>query len=133
MGKSHMTWGFPVLPQLTTRMLCLFSRQLACYGIIDDDTVRDSYPQPSNVRKGVLYLLTSVDRGCTVWNLDTPLLVHFCLKSMARGAGRPAEFPDPDTKALLGNAKIAGMNKDLQLHGMQYNVALTIFFVPFSL
>ncbi|OAX82139.1 hypothetical protein ACJ72_03509 [Emergomyces africanus] len=33
----------------------------------------------------------------------------------------------------IGNAKIAGMNEDLQLRGMQYNIALTVFFVPYSL
>ncbi|KAK2811655.1 hypothetical protein FQN50_001998 [Emmonsiellopsis sp. PD_5] len=33
----------------------------------------------------------------------------------------------------IGNAKIAGMNDDLKLHGMQYNIALTVFFVPYSL
>ncbi|PGH06807.1 hypothetical protein AJ79_06449 [Helicocarpus griseus UAMH5409] len=32
----------------------------------------------------------------------------------------------------LGNAKIAGMNDDLPLRGMQYNIALTVFFVPYA-
>ena len=33
----------------------------------------------------------------------------------------------------LGNAKIAGMDTDLQLYGNRYNVALSVFFVPYSL
>jgi hypothetical protein len=32
----------------------------------------------------------------------------------------------------IGNAKIAGLYDDLHLHGMQYNTALTLFFVPVS-
>ena len=33
----------------------------------------------------------------------------------------------------IGNAKIAGMYDDLNLHGLQYNVALTVFFPPYAL
>jgi MFS family permease len=33
----------------------------------------------------------------------------------------------------LGNAKIAGMETDLNLHGNRYNVALSVFFVTYSL
>ncbi|KAJ9607705.1 hypothetical protein H2200_007783 [Cladophialophora chaetospira] len=32
----------------------------------------------------------------------------------------------------IGNAKIAGLYDDLHLHGMQYNTALTVFFVPYG-
>ncbi|EXJ58571.1 hypothetical protein A1O7_05998 [Cladophialophora yegresii CBS 114405] len=32
----------------------------------------------------------------------------------------------------IGNAKIAGLYDDLHLHGMQYNTALTLFFVPYG-
>ncbi|OCT51552.1 putative transporter [Cladophialophora carrionii] len=32
----------------------------------------------------------------------------------------------------IGNAKIAGLYEDLHLHGMQYNTALTLFFVPYG-
>lgn len=31
----------------------------------------------------------------------------------------------------IGNAKIEGMDKDLGLVGNQYNIASTIFFVPY--
>lgn len=31
----------------------------------------------------------------------------------------------------IGNAKIEGMDKDLNLTGHQYNLASTIFFVPY--
>ncbi|KAK7210210.1 hypothetical protein V2G26_017388 [Clonostachys chloroleuca] len=31
-------------------------------------------------------------------------------------------------RSNIGNAKVAGMNKDLNLTGTQYNLALTVFF-----
>ena len=36
-------------------------------------------------------------------------------------------------KKPVGNAKIAGMSTDLNLYGMRYNAALTIFFVSYIL
>ncbi|KAH7317107.1 major facilitator superfamily domain-containing protein [Stachybotrys elegans] len=36
-------------------------------------------------------------------------------------------------KTNIGNAKIEGMTVDLGLHGIQYNVAVAIFFIPFIL
>ena len=33
----------------------------------------------------------------------------------------------------MGNAKIAGMEEDLNLYGLRYNTALTVFFVPYAL
>lgn len=36
-------------------------------------------------------------------------------------------------RSNIGNAKIAGMYKDLHLHGLQYNVALTAFFPTYCL
>ncbi|KAL2427972.1 putative transporter [Exophiala dermatitidis] len=33
----------------------------------------------------------------------------------------------------IGNAKVAGMNKDLKLTGTQYNLALTVFFFPYAI
>lgn len=36
-------------------------------------------------------------------------------------------------RSNIGNAKIAGMNKDLGLTGSQYNIALTVFFFPYGL
>jgi hypothetical protein len=36
-------------------------------------------------------------------------------------------------RSNIGNAKIAGMYKDLDLHGLQYNIALTAFFPPYCL
>src|ERR1700749_5081704 len=36
-------------------------------------------------------------------------------------------------RSNIGNAKIAGMVKDLNLVGLDYNVALSIFFVSYSL
>ncbi|KAB2570989.1 putative transporter [Lasiodiplodia theobromae] len=36
-------------------------------------------------------------------------------------------------RSNIGNAKVAGMNKDLGLTGSQYNIALTVFFFPYAL
>lgn len=36
-------------------------------------------------------------------------------------------------RSNIGNARVAGMNEDLQLTGPQYNMALTVFFFPYSL
>lgn len=36
-------------------------------------------------------------------------------------------------RSNIGNAKIAGMSKDLKLVGLQYNIALTAFFPPYCL
>ncbi|KAH6704245.1 major facilitator superfamily domain-containing protein [Leptodontidium sp. MPI-SDFR-AT-0119] len=36
-------------------------------------------------------------------------------------------------RSNIGNAKIAGMSEDLNLYGMRYNIALTVFFVPYAL
>ena len=33
----------------------------------------------------------------------------------------------------MGNAAIAGMTDDLGLVGSQYNIALTVFFIPYAL
>jgi hypothetical protein len=50
---------------------------------------------------------------------DTVLICHFRLAYIDR--------------SNIGNARIAGMYEDLQLQGDRYNVALTVFFVPYSL
>jgi hypothetical protein len=34
-------------------------------------------------------------------------------------------------RANIGNAKIEGMDKDLGLTGNQYNIATTLFFIPY--
>ncbi|KIV99683.1 uncharacterized protein PV09_08674 [Verruconis gallopava] len=36
-------------------------------------------------------------------------------------------------RSNIGNANIAGMNNDLKLHGLQYNTAVTLFYVPYTL
>lgn len=44
-------------------------------------------------------------------------------------------MPDVNGKAdlTLGNAKIEGLTVDLGLKGIQYNVVVAIFFIPFVL
>lgn len=36
-------------------------------------------------------------------------------------------------KTNIGNAKIEGLPEDLNMKGIQYNVAVAIFFIPFIL
>ncbi|KIV81005.1 hypothetical protein PV11_08459 [Exophiala sideris] len=36
-------------------------------------------------------------------------------------------------KGNIGNARVAGMAKDLHLTGTQYNIALTLFFIPYAI
>jgi len=36
-------------------------------------------------------------------------------------------------RSNIGNAKIAGMEKELHLHGLMYNTALTMFFISYGL
>ncbi|UNI17029.1 hypothetical protein JDV02_003408 [Purpureocillium takamizusanense] len=36
-------------------------------------------------------------------------------------------------RSNIGNAKVAGMSKELHLTGEQYNIALTMFFIPYAL
>jgi len=38
-----------------------------------------------------------------------------------------------DTNGASGNARIAGLNTDLNLTGLQYNTAVTLFFPPYCL
>jgi hypothetical protein len=42
-------------------------------------------------------------------------------------------FYNTDHGCVVGNAKIAGLNDDLKLHGLQYNAAVTLFYVPYTL
>ncbi|KAJ4299257.1 hypothetical protein N0V90_004501 [Kalmusia sp. IMI 367209] len=36
-------------------------------------------------------------------------------------------------RSNIGNAKVAGLTTDLNMHGLQYNTAVTLFFVPYTL
>lgn len=36
-------------------------------------------------------------------------------------------------RANIGNAKIAGLTENLGLTGIQYNIALSLFFIPYVL
>jgi hypothetical protein len=38
-----------------------------------------------------------------------------------------------DAIGISGNARIAGLNTDLNLTGLQYNTAVTLFFPPYCL
>ncbi|KAH6974271.1 major facilitator superfamily domain-containing protein [Ilyonectria sp. MPI-CAGE-AT-0026] len=53
------------------------------------------------------------------WYLIPPLMALYIISFMDR--------------SNIGNAKVAGMNADLELTGTQYNMALTVFFIPYAL
>lgn len=53
------------------------------------------------------------------WRLVPMLLVLYLLSFIDR--------------ANIGNAKIEGMLDDLSLSGLQFNVALAVFFIPYTL
>ena len=36
------------------------------------------------------------------------------------------------TQSPVGNAKVAGLTDDLHMKGLQYNTAVTLFFVPYT-
>ena len=38
-------------------------------------------------------------------------------------------YPYPRDRSNIGNAKVAGMAKDLKLIGLKYNIAAAVFFV----
>jgi hypothetical protein len=45
----------------------------------------------------------------------------------------PMSFMNWTDQPAVGNAKIAGLTEDLHMKGLQYNTAVTIFFVPYAL
>lgn len=40
---------------------------------------------------------------------------------------------DSNRVLLVGNAKIAGLTADLKMVGLDYNVAVTLFYIPYTL
>jgi MFS family permease len=66
-------------------------------------------------------LTASQDRKL-VWKLDLQLIPWLCLLYLA-------SFLD---RTNIGNAKIAGLSKDLKLTSSQYNLTLTIFFISYA-
>ncbi len=57
-----------------------------------------------------------------LWKLDLHLIPWLCLLYLV-------SFLD---RTNIGNAKIAGLQKDLKMTDGQYNAALAIFFVSYS-
>lgn len=58
-----------------------------------------------------------------VWKFDLRLLPTLAIMYLFAGLD----------KGNIGNAKTAGLEEDLNLTGNQYNLLLTIFFIPFVL
>lgn len=63
------------------------------------------------------------DRKRLVWKVDIRLVPFLALLYLAAHIDR----------ANIGNAKIEGLDTDLGLTGIQYNIALSLFFVPYIL
>jgi MFS family permease len=65
----------------------------------------------------------SEDRNRLLWKVDIRLVPFLALLYLAAHIDR----------ANIGNAKIEGLDTDLGLTGIQYNIALSLFFVPYIL
>jgi len=67
-----------------------------------------------------LEAIDPVAEKALLWKVDIhvvpPLLILFLLAFLDR--------------TNIGNAKIQGMTKDLNMHGQDYSIALFIFFIP---
>jgi sugar phosphate permease len=69
------------------------------------------------------YLVDRQAEKKIVWKLDTRILPVLAVMYL---------FNSLD-KSNLGNAKTAGLEKSLNLQGNQYNIILSVFFVPYVL
>ena len=69
------------------------------------------------------FLLTPAADRALVWKFDLRILPVLAIMYL---------FNSLD-KSNLGNAKTAGLEKTLKLHGTQYNTILSVFFVPYVL
>ncbi|KAF8125942.1 MFS general substrate transporter [Boletus edulis] len=68
------------------------------------------------------------------WHLLPPVALLYLLSSLDRtnfGEYYPLGRPHVTDARVLGNARIAGMAKDLKLGGLKYNTAAAIFFATF--
>ena len=52
---------------------------------------------------------------------------------VSRQSTRLKSFDIQRYRVNIGNAVIYGLEKDLKLSGTEYNTALTIFFIPYTL
>jgi MFS family permease len=77
----------------------------------------ERYDPPYDVRFCYTFVLTYASK------IDVRLVPFLALLYLAAHIDR----------ANIGNAKIEGLDKDLKLTGYQYNIALSIFFVPYIL
>jgi MFS family permease len=83
---------------------------------IDKDNV-------SITQTGIITTIDAKKERAVVWKLDLHLLPLLAIMYL---------FNSLD-KSNMGNAKTAGLAKDLHLMGLQYNTILSIFYVPYVL
>ena len=69
------------------------------------------------------YNISSAAERSVVWKFDLRILPVLAIMYL---------FNSLD-KSNLGNAKTAGLEKTLHMHGDQYNIILSVFFVPYVL
>jgi hypothetical protein len=62
-----------------------------------------------------------------------PTWIEAIVCDLLSGSAFPDYFGIYANLAPVANAKIAGMETDLPLSGPQYNMALTLFFIPYGL
>lgn len=74
-------------------------------------------------RMSASYVLDSAAERKLVWKFDSRILPVLAVMYL---------FNSLD-KSNLGNAKTAGLEKTLKLRGDQYNIILSVFFVPYVL
>lgn len=69
------------------------------------------------------------------WRLVPMLLILYLISFIDRANIGTSGHTSNSWKMLTrtGNAKIEGMLKDLHMTGNQYNIALAIFFIPYTL
>jgi hypothetical protein len=79
------------------------------------------YPSLWSLRPNVDLNATNQDRQL-LWKLDLHLIPWLCLLYLT-------SFLD---RTNIGNAKLAGLQADLKMTDGQYNAALAIFFVSYS-
>ena len=85
-----------------------------------DSIIKDNV---SITQTGVITTIDAAKERAVVWKLDLHLLPLLAIMYL---------FNSLD-KSNMGNAKTAGLAKDLGLKGHQYNLILSIFYVPYVL
>lgn len=91
--------------------------------VMDDGTIVGRTSTGEEQRVTASFALDPVAERKLVWKLDTRILPVLAVMYLFNALD----------KANLGNAKTAGLEKDLGMVDEDYNLALSIFFIPYVL